>query len=227
LSKLGKGKVENRSSKWGELNRKLRKINEGIQLSPAARYWKWCQFISDFDRQKIVKSNLLKLENPSSFKENEGLNAILFADQLFVLPNDMLKKVNLMSMASALEVRTPFLSHKFLELMNSLPIAYKLNKRGGKRILRESFSELLPNSVLTRSKKGFEIPLKDWLGEEIDTILSGPLFQPEFLSKQGLFKAEGINELRADWNKKNFGDRIYVVWALIVFQHWYNRHYTS
>lgn len=225
LGKLGKEEVQNRSSKWGELNRKLQKINEGIQLSPTSRYWKWCQFISDQDRQKIVKSSLLKLENPSLFKEEEGLNAILLADQALVLPNDMLKKVDLMSMASALEVRTPFLSHQFVELMNSLPIDFKLNKKGGKRILRDSFAELLPKSVLTRSKKGFEIPLKEWLNEEIDSILSGPIFQPEFLTKQGLFNVEGIDELRADWKNKNFGDRIYAVWALIVFQHWYNRHY--
>ncbi len=227
LAKLAKRKVQNRSERWGEINRKLQKMDEGIRLTPAARYWNWCQFISDSERQKLIKTTALKLKNPYLLEEKGGINAVLLADQSLVLPNDMLKKVDLMSMASALEVRTPFLAHKFVELINSLPIDYKVNKAGGKRILKASFSDLVPESIINRSKKGFEIPLKEWLDDEIHARLSSPSFQTEYLNKQGLFNAAAISELRRDWSTKNFGDRIYVVWALIVFQHWYMRHYSN
>ena len=71
----------------------------------------------------------------------------------------MLKKVDAMSMAHGLQVRTPFLDRSVIEFAQSIPTDYKINRKHGKRIIRDTFSDLLPKSILTRSKKGFEIPL--------------------------------------------------------------------
>lgn len=98
-----------------------------------------------------------------AFRRMPGMNGALLADVLSTLPNDMLHKVDLTSMAHALEVRTPFLDKRVVEFAFSLPAEAKLVKGSGKHILRETFGHLLPRNVMTRSKKGFEVPLLDLL----------------------------------------------------------------
>lgn len=217
----------NRSDRLGELNRKVQKLKDGLALDHQERYFKWCQFIREEDRKALLVSDFKSIENPFTELDWEDLNAVLLADQKLVLPNDMLNKVDLMSMAHSLEVRTPFLDRRVVEFANGLPSTYKVNAEGGKQILKDAFRDLLPESVLNRSKKGFEIPIKEWLNDEITTILKGPLFTLEFIQNQSLFNYSYILKLRNEWSDPNFGDKIYMVWALIVFQHWWERNSTS
>lgn len=91
------------------------------------------------------------------------MNGVLLADLTTTLPNDMLHKVDLTSMANALEVRTPFLDLRVVEFAFSLPAEAKLRVGSGKYILRDTFGHLLPTTVMTRSKKGFEVPLLELL----------------------------------------------------------------
>jgi len=224
---LGRKLPVNRSGKWGDLNRKLQKLAQGLNFSPANRYWNWCQFIPSNDRKQLLGAHYISLNNPFANSDFSDLNEVLRSDQKMVLPNDMLKKVDLTSMSQGLEVRTPFLAHEFVELINSLPISFKLTPSGGKRILKDSFQDLLPTSILERSKKGFEIPIKEWLNNEMIQILDGPLFTSAYLAEQGLFSENYIRKTRLKWNDSTFGDRIYLVWALIVFQSWYARFYSS
>lgn len=216
----------NRSGKLGDTNRKLKKLKRGITLSNSERYWQWAQFISPDDRKRLLKRPIEKLENPLKI-EFENEQDFLLADQQLVLPNDMLKKVDLMSMSHALEVRTPFLSTHLVDFANQLPMKFKHNRGVGKYILRETFKDILPDSVLNRSKKGFEIPIKEWLDAEIIEILNGPLFNVEYIENQGLFNHDFIKELIQEWSSYQFGDRIYLIWTLIVFQYWWDRHYNS
>ena len=181
------------------------------------------------------KEDIFKLTNSSynnySFNDlangKDKFNDFLSQDFNLVLVNDMLKKVDLMSMAHSLEVRTPFLDRRVVDFANGLPSNYKVNAKGGKQILKDAFRDLLPESVLNRSKKGFEIPIKEWLNDEIATVLNGPLFRSEFIQNQGLFNHSYIKKLQDEWSDPNFGDKIYMVWALIVFQHWWERNSTS
>lgn len=221
-AKLLKGAKSSRSDKWGDLNRKLQKLAKGLSLSYADRYWDWCSFVSADEREKVVVPAFYKpLENPFKFDENADGNAMLLADQAFVLPNDMLRKVDAMSMANSLEVRTPFLDHKVVEFANSLPFDFKINKEGGKQVLKDAFAHLLPPSVMNRPKKGFEIPIKEWLGDELNEMLNGPLFNKAFIQEQGIFELDTIVNCIKHWNEPDFGDRIYLIWELIIFQHWW------
>lgn len=214
----------NRSDKFGDFNRKLNKLSKGLKLSPKQRYWEWCNFIQSKDRKELLLQGFEETNFLYSNNELTDINDVLLADQKLVLPNDMLKKVDLMSMRHALEVRTPFLDHEVVELANSFPESYKVDGGNGKRILKEAFSDLLPESIFNRSKKGFEIPIKEWLNEEIETELNKAFFSKDYLKEQGIFKYDKIMELKTSWNDKQFGDRIYAVWALIVFQNWWNNH---
>jgi asparagine synthase (glutamine-hydrolysing) len=217
------GIKSNRADKFGDLNRKIQKLAAGIGQSNKDRYWNWCQFIDTRSREKLLQNNFISLRNPIESIAWNKLSSILLADQQFVLPNDMLKKVDQMSMAHALEVRTPFLDHKIVEFANNLPIEMKLNDKGGKRILKAAFSDYLPAEIFNRNKKGFEIPIFEWLNEEIDQLLSGPLFRQDFLKQQGVFSFEAIQEVKLTWKKANAPEVIYLVWSLIIFQHWWQR----
>lgn len=215
---------KSRSNKWGDFNRKLQKFRDGMRLDPDVRYWEWSCFIGDQDRHHLLKKPIYQGLNIFAGETFEDLNDVLMADQSMVLPNDMLKKVDLMSMSQSLEVRTPFLDHRLVEFANSLPVHHKMDKKSSKRILRDVFADYLPERVLKRGKKGFEIPIREWLGDELEKQFNTEKFSREYLEKQGVFNPEYVAELKIAWNDPRFGDKIYLVWALLVFQHWWDRY---
>lgn len=223
-SKLMKGLGESRSGKIGDLNRKIQKLAKGYQLNSTDRYWYWACFIKASDKNKLLKKNSkIIFDNFIHFK-GEDLNEVLIQDQQFILPNDMLLKVDMMSMANSLEVRTPFLDHNLVDFVNALPSDFKVNKKGRKQILIDTFKNRLPESVYNRQKKGFEIPLQSWIGNNIDEILFSDLFSKSYIENQGLFDYKFIDELRKNWNNPQLGDKIYLIWTLLIFQNWWNTH---
>jgi asparagine synthase (glutamine-hydrolysing) len=220
---LLKGSGSSRSNRIGDINRKLQKFNKGLKLSNEERYWEWCSFSSDTDVQRLLKPELITSTSWTG-KAIEDINDLLLSDQGFILPNDMLKKVDLMSMAHSLEVRTPFLDKNIVEFANSLPESYKLNKQEGKLILKAAFEEDLPKEILYRSKKGFEVPIQDWLSDEIEELFNSEMFSKDYIERQGLFNHNYIALLGKNLKNSDFGDKIYLVWSLLVFQYWWNKH---
>ena len=211
----------NRKGKWSNQMRQLKKFGTLLQLKWPESYWMLASFISN-----EAKRNLLQNPQPYTSHVKMGannLNNFLLADQEFVLPNDMLKKVDLMSMRHSLEVRTPFLDKEVVDLANSLPEEYKLHKGVGKRILRDAFKGTLPDEIFTRSKKGFEIPLYDWLIASWDEIVDNKWFSEDFLTQQGLFNPSGAIQLQAAFNSQKNDESTVSMWAYIVFQNWYQR----
>ena len=93
------------------------------------------------------------------------------ADVLTYLPCDILTKVDIASMAYSLECRCPFLDHEVAELAARMPIELKLSHSGGKRILIDTFHDLLPPAIQTRSKMGFGVPLDHWFRGELRPLL--------------------------------------------------------
>lgn len=157
-----------------------------------------------------------------AFQRMPGMNGALLADVLSTLPNDMLHKVDLTSMAHALEVRTPFLDLRVVEFAFSLPPEAKLVKGSGKHILRETFGHLLPARVMTRSKKGFEVPLQD--------LLRGPLaaFVDTTVRKDPV-EAAGLNWSAAQavvsqLRSRTPGTSQATLHALLVYLTWWKAH---
>ena len=88
---------------------------------------------------------------------------MLAADIALVLPGDMLVKADRMTMAHGLELRCPFLDHRVVEWAAAMPGRFKVARGAGKRMLRDAFADRLPAEVFQRPKRGFEIPIADWL----------------------------------------------------------------
>jgi asparagine synthase (glutamine-hydrolysing) len=222
---LFKFKKSSRAGFLADANRKLQKLASSYSLSKAERYWKWASFINDHDKERLLKyTNHIKFVDLIKFEIDDSINEMLLNDQKLVLPNDMLTKVDMMSMANSLEVRTPFLDHHLVDYVNSLPSNYKVNKHGRKQLLIEAFKEQLPESVYKRTKKGFEIPLEHWLSDTIDDMLDAPIFSKRYIEQQDLFNYNFINELKKNWKNNQYTDSIYLIWTLLIFQNWWNKY---
>lgn len=154
--------------------------------------------------------------------DDDPINRMLHADLTFSLPSDMLVKVDRMSMANSLEVRSPFLDHRVVECAAAMPGGFKLAPGDGKRILRRAFADRLPAEVFARPKKGFELPIAAWLTGELDELCRRAI-DPARLKRQGLFRPE----LPQAWHRALKGGRRDTsarLWMLIAFQAWCERH---
>ena len=221
VAKLTQFLPKGRHGKWQEVNRKIQKLASGLKLSAQERYWQWLTFIDVTEKDELLITNASA--SPNDFSITSDLNSMLLADQSFVLPNDMLTKVDRMSMAHGLEVRTPFLDFELVEFVNSLPFKYKLNESGRKKLLIDAFKDQLPERIYNRPKKGFEIPLFDWLKEEIAEVFSSELFSKDYIEQQGIFNYRYINSLKSSFKSSQFGDKVYLIWTLLIFQNWWHK----
>jgi len=151
-----------------------------------------------------------------------GMNGALLADVQSTLPNDMLHKVDLTSMAHALEVRTPFLDKRVVEFAFSLPAEAKLIKGSGKHILRETFGHLLPLVVMTRSKKGFEVPLVPLFTGPLERLLDQLLREDE-LRAAGLDPI-AVQRVRDEVRSPDPRKAAATLHAVAVFMAWWGAH---
>jgi asparagine synthase (glutamine-hydrolysing) len=199
----------------------LRKFNELAHLPWPDKY----AFLASNIGQQI-KDKLLKAPQevmPDIETGTENLNAFLLLDQQFVLPGDMLKKVDLMSMRHSLEVRTPFMDKDLVKLANAFPADWKLQGNQGKIILKETFHDLLPAEIFNRAKQGFEVPVHAWLRKNWEALVPKLWFQPDFLEAQGIFNTAAVQELETAFSGKAPGTTSQTMWAYLVFQHWYQK----
>jgi len=144
-----------------------------------------------------------------------------------VLPNDMLTKVDLMSMANALEVRVPFLDHEVVNFIFSLTISSKIDKGIRKKIVQDAFKQILPKEIYNRPKKGFEVPLLTWLQGDLRSLIENDLLQDRFVEEQGIFDVSATRKLKSTLFSKNPQDSQARVWGLLVFQYWWKKNKIS
>jgi len=143
-----------------------------------------------------------------------------YLDMNFYMAEDILTKVDRASMAVSLETRAPFLDPRIGQFAASLPLDYKLRGQKGKYILKRSVEGLLPKGILTRSKKGFGIPIAEWLKGRLNPLMHDML-SPERLKGQGLFEAAHVQTLMAE-HEKGIASHHKQLWTLLVFQLWYD-----
>lgn len=137
-------------------------------------------------------------------------------DLLCYLPGDILVKADTASMAASLETRSPFLDREIVELAASIPEKWKLHKKQGKYILRETFKDIIAPEIIHGKKRGFGVPLSFWFRNEWrelvrSHLLEGDAVKEQFLSKN---KLEEILYLHQS-GKRDFS---YQLWALLVFE---------
>jgi len=231
LSPLLQNLPQSRNSSWANRFRRLQRLADAARLSPQERYW----FLTTFMPEQTVLNMLQIIDSEEVATEvarrkaalqqpvkGGDLNEILFADAQLVLPNDMLHKADSMSMAHALEVRVPFMDHRVAEFAFSLPVDYKINARLNKRIVQDAFRSFLPAALYNRPKKGFEVPLLTGFRTEWRNLLENKLLSDDFIREQGVFNPDYIRNLKKSLFKGNSIEQNHV-WAVMVFQSWWQR----
>jgi asparagine synthase (glutamine-hydrolysing) len=143
-----------------------------------------------------------------------------FLDMNFYMAEDILTKVDRASMAVSLEVRAPFLDPRVAQYAASLPLEYKLKGNKGKYILKRAVEDLLPKEILKRPKKGFGIPIAEWLKGRLNPLLHD-LLAPQRLKNQGLFDARFVQKLIKE-HETGAASHHKQLWTLLVFQLWFD-----
>ncbi|MEQ9405267.1 MAG: asparagine synthase (glutamine-hydrolyzing) [Cyclobacteriaceae bacterium] len=221
---IAKALPKSRSGRVGNLIRRMERFGTMLKMDSNERYWYLASLTDD---PSFLLKHKVQPDQITQFKDhyltsNPNLSDYLVADQKIVLPGDMLTKVDLMSMANSLEVRVPFLDKEVVSFSRSLPDNFKVRGNERKRILQDAFREILPQEIYHRPKKGFEVPLLDWMKNELLSDLDQTLFDKDYLEHQGLFNSDEVLRLRSILLSRNPGDVHGIIWALYIFQKWYS-----
>ena len=213
--------------------RQLDRFAHAARLDPPERSW-FLASIADADyassmiknSQDInqVEFSALKSGYLEPLEGQPGINENLLVDQQLVLPNDMLTKVDLMSMANSLEIRVPFLDHQVVRFANSLPAEMKINSKIRKRILQDAFRKDLPAELYNRPKKGFEVPLLKWFRTDLKSAITNDFLADDFIIEQGIFNVDQTRRLKKKLFSASPEDVHAKIWALVVFQSWYKKY---
>jgi asparagine synthase (glutamine-hydrolysing) len=212
--------------------RSLKRFLRAASLPPVERYLRW---VSVFDAED--KDGLYTEEFRSEtagrgagewlapwFARANGagvVDASLLADTMTYLPNDLLVKVDIASMAVSLEARSPFLDHHVIEFAASLPEGLKLRRLTTKYLLKRALRGLLPRENLTRGKMGFGVPVGHWLRGPMQGFLREQLLS-ERSAHRGLLRAEAVRrlvELHAR-GERDLGNQL---WTLLMLELWFQR----
>jgi asparagine synthase (glutamine-hydrolysing) len=235
LLPLWKSFPQSRNSFYSNKARQLQRFAEGMKRTSKERYWQWAGYASHESALRLFSEHSQSNFNQQEFDNykadllatiptKESINDVLLTDMNLVLPNDMLTKVDLMSMANGLEVRTPFLDFELVNFCFSLPDEFKINPSIRKRIVQDAYRDFLPEELYNRPKKGFEVPLLKWLRKEMRSLIEDDLLSEKFVRDQNIFDYPSVAQLKKQLFSSNPGDVHARIWALIVFQWWWKKY---
>lgn len=142
-------------------------------------------------------------------------------DTKWYLADDILAKVDRMSMAHSLELRSPFLDYRVVEFAARIPVSWKISGNDTKVILKEAFRDDLPAEVLSPRKQGFSIPLNEWFRNELREDLVTALHDRE-LQATGMINLSAMRKL-AQEHLEGRRSRKSLLWRFLVFHRWWNR----
>jgi asparagine synthase (glutamine-hydrolysing) len=177
----------------------------------------------EFHEQMRLKDSLSILESRLSDGPKEDLlQRLLNGDLVTYLPDDLLVKMDIASMAHGLEVRAPFLDHPLVEFATSLPARCKIRWGKGKYILRQAFSGLLPAEILRRRKKGFTPPIARWIQEDLREMVLDLLTDTR-ARQRGYFLPDRVQQI-LDEHFRCIRNRHYQIWNLLMLELWHRQH---
>lgn len=219
--------------KKGFVNR-IKRFSEGLDNSLVNRHFRWMLFLSNLQKEQLYHPDFLKsqylepLTRRDPFagffnhsKQFDGINQDLFLDFRTYMVDNILVKVDRMSMATSLEARVPLLDYKMVEFAFSLPESYKLGGKTTKWFFKKAMEGILPDEIIYRRKEGFSIPIKNWLKNDLKELMLEYLSEKR-IKETGFFNPLYVNKLVDEHltNKQNHAHRL---WALILFNLWHER----
>jgi asparagine synthase (glutamine-hydrolysing) len=217
------------AKKKGLVN-KTRRFVSGLAGAPAdIEQYRWMTFLSAAAKRRLYTPRFQQgLINADVYrpvrealrraKGDDLLNRQLYADLCVYLADDILVKVDRMSMATSLETRAPFLDVGVIELAFSMPGDLKIRDGRRKFVLKEALQGLVPERILERKKEGFSIPMKNWLRRELAPLMED-LLGEERLRARGLVEPAAVRRMM-DAHTAGRANHAHVLFSLMVFERW-------
>ncbi len=215
------------------LLRNIRRVSEALNLSMPQRYLRWISMFdsdlknhlySDNFRDRVSKKDPLDHLMPY-LEGHEGLSLtdrLLMTDTNTYLPEDLLVKVDITSMANSLEARSPFLDHKLMEFAASLPAEYKIRRLIDKKhILKKAMKGVIPSENVNRRKMGFGVPVGSWFRNELRGLLCETLLSKTSFGR-GYFKPEVLKNIVRK-HIKGKSDYSFQLWTLLMLELWHRK----
>jgi asparagine synthase (glutamine-hydrolysing) len=219
---------ESRGTTMGEKWRQFRKLGNIARNEPFESYVRATESISADLACRLSNgqnhfNNLAAQILESLWKQGEdngftGTDLWLYADANFVLPYDMLHKVDTASMRYGLEVRVPFVDINTAKLAFSFPPEWKLRNGQRKWILRKVAENYLPSAIVNRSKSGFGIPIGEWLRSKLRNDFES-ILDPSSLRSSGIWNRDTVQQLLNEHLQRR-RDRFWELWNIFVFEWW-------
>jgi asparagine synthase (glutamine-hydrolysing) len=207
----------------------VREYGHHLEADEATRYLRYISHFSAAEKADIYSDDLRARFTRDATAERfaqllaasrggDRLSKLMELDVRTYLPDDILTKVDIASMAHALEVRAPFVDQEVMALAAGLPASRKVRGLTGKTLLKAAFKDLIPDPILKRAKRGFSLPLRRWFADDLlgfarETLLS------KRATERGLFGPGKVAALLDRHTRgEDHGDRI---WNLLVLELWH------
>jgi asparagine synthase (glutamine-hydrolysing) len=211
---------------------RFQRFLKAASLPKADRYFAWLSTFDHNDKNELYLADFAAATRGSSpidtlkpnFTERNGRGVIdeaLLADFMHYLPNDLLVKVDIASMTNSLEARSPLLDHNVIEFAASLPESVKQSGTETKSLLKKVAARLVPSDVIYREKMGFAVPIKHWLGNELQSFSREVLLSSR-AQERGLFDLKVVERL-IDEQRRDEKDNSWRLWTLLMLELWFAR----
>jgi asparagine synthase (glutamine-hydrolysing) len=172
--------------------------------------------------RKLINSNT-SLDDPLAAyhweKGMDDLDWLMRHDQNFYLPDCLMVKTDIASMANGLEVRSPFLDFNLVEFASTIPSEFKRNSMGSKLILKQAIKDLLPSETLNKPNTGFATPISKWFKDELAIYIREVLLSKKSVER-GLFDRRALEKMInehthgvSDWSNR--------LWAFLFLELWF------
>jgi asparagine synthase (glutamine-hydrolysing) len=202
---------------FGAANVKARRLQFGTTLKPEEKRLAYTSLFRNLILTPPVPTDPLE-----AYPWEDGMDALdwlMRHDQNFYLPDCLMVKTDIASMANSLEVRCPFLDHEFVEFAATIPSQAKRNAMGGKIILKKAVKNMLPAEILNKPKTGFGLPIASWFRSDLAPMLKETLLD-ETSARRGLFEQRLLRKIvnehiegRRDWSNR--------LWAFLFLELWF------
>lgn len=209
---------------------KAKRFVAASEFDLVTRHHSWFGSFSIEEQNQLLTKDVLAKSSDDIYADanrllkfcdaEDQIEQMQYLDMNFYLAEDILTKVDRASMAVSLEVRAPFLDPRVAEFAAGLPLEYKLSGNNGKYILKETVKNLLPKNVTKRAKKGFGIPIAEWLKGRLNPLVHD-LLNADRLRNQNIFNANFVQKILNE-HETGAANHYKQLWTLLIFQLWYD-----
>lgn len=201
------------------LGHKLFRLVRSMEQPPAQRFADWSSTLTENERSRIAPRLMPTATLERRTLANDPLDAALAADLSHYLPDDLLTKVDIATMAVSLEARSPLLDHRLVEWTARLPVKYKQRGLRGKRLLRDALSRRLPSRLFERPKMGFAAPIGTWLRNDLSEMVTDLLLD-DTARQRGYLNLKAVEDVvRA--HRSGAVDHSRAIWTMLMLELWH------